>query len=429
MALKPPLGCSIVRVGGETPGKRLARKGVEAQSTCLFMKAFWDRVANRLDKIDPVRVRGYFHDLCRESSLLWSVFQSVSEAIFVIDREGRIVFLNEAARETLGISRRNPLSKPLLAYIADHRLFELLEKGLREQNRVIDQEIETRHPKQRVLKVNMLPYKLDEGGEFGTILILRDVTAEKHRQAESFQSEKLDALATLAAGVAHEIGNPLNSLALHMQLMEREIQHLSKKSRQNLMETLEVAKGEINRLDEIVRRFLGAIRPHQPDYKEANINTIVESVLDFMYFEVSGQDIAIEKQYDSRIPLVMMDEAEMKQAFFNIIKNAIQAMPRGGVLRVSTGLRGSRVEVSFSDNGVGIPKDKLRRVFDPYYTTKEGGSGLGLMIVHKIIKDHAGAVELTSEEGEGTTVTVALPLHGKETRLLKDTSGAPGQKK
>lgn len=386
------------------------------------MKGFWERVADRLDKIDSGSVQGYFHDLCRETSLLWSIFQSVSEGIVVIDAERRIMFLNEAAREILGISRRNPLSRPLLGDIADPRLFEFLDRELRVQNRVVDREIKARHPKQMILSVNILPYSLDEGEACGTILIFRDVTAEKHRQAESFRSEKLDALVTLAAGVAHEIGNPLNSLAIHLQLMEREIRHLPKKSRRKLTDMLEVAGAEIGRLDEIVRRFLGAIRPGQLDYKEVNFNAVVEGVLDFMYIEISGEGIAIEKQYDSRIPPVMMDESQIKQAFFNIIKNAIQAMPGGGVLRVSTALRDSHVEVKFSDNGAGIPKEKLSRVFDPYYTTKERGSGLGLMIVYKIIKDHAGAVELISKEGEGTTVRVSLPLRGKKTRLLKNST-------
>ena len=388
------------------------------------MKTFWDKVADRLDKIDSARTQGYFQNLCRETGLLWSVFQSVSEAILVLDDEGRIVFLNAAAREILGISHKNPVSRPVLGYVADPRLSELFEKALGDRRTVVDQEVESRHPKHMVLKVKMAPYRLDEGRPFGTLVVLRDMTAEKHRQSESFQSEKLDALVTLAAWVAHEIGNPLNSLAIHMQLLEREIRRLPRKTRDKLMGTFEVAKSEIGRLDDIVRRFLGAIRPAQPDYKEVNVNNLVESVLDFMYFEISGQGIAIEKHYDSRVPPAMMDEAQIRQAFFNIIKNAIQAMPRGGVLRVSTSLRDSRVEVKFSDNGVGIPKDKLNKVFEPFYTTKEHGSGLGLMIVYKIIKDHAGTVELTSEEAKGTTVSVSLPIHGKETKLLKDSSAS-----
>jgi len=386
------------------------------------MKSFWSRVADRLDKIDSTQVQNYFQDLCRETSLLWSILQSVSDGILVVDHEGRTMFLNDAARETLGISQRNLVSKPLLDCTADSRLSALFEESLLDQKMVIDREVEARHPKHMILKVNVVPYRVDEGQPLGAIVILRDITAEKHRQAESFQSEKLEALVTLAAGVAHEIGNPLNSLTIHMQLMEREIQHLPKKSRRKLTDTLEVAKSEIKRLDEIVRRFLGAIRPTQLHYKEVNINNLVESVLDFMYFEISEQDIAIEKEYDSRIPLALMDEDQVKQAFFNIIKNAIQAMPRGGVLRATTALRDSHVVVTFSDTGMGVPEDKLNRVFDPFYTTKEGGSGLGLMMVYKMVKDHSGTVELNSREGQGTTVTVSLPIHGKKTRLLKNSS-------
>lgn len=398
------------------------------------MRKFWSRVADRLDRIGSAQVQGYFQDLCRETALLWSILQSVSEGILVVDREGRIRFLNDAAREILGVSQKNPVSKPLLQNIADPSLFGLFETSLRDRSLVIDKEVEVRHPKQMAVRVNVLPYRLDEGQPPGTIVILRDVTAERSRQLESFQSEKLEALVTLAAGVAHEIGNPLNSLSIHMQLMEREVQRLQKKNRlqartpalrdlQRLSDTLEIAKSEVRRLDDTVRRFLGAIRPSQLRHKEANINNLVESVLDFMYFEISQQDIAIEKEYDRRIPLIMVDEDQIKQAFFNIIKNAIQAMPTGGVLRTTTRLRDSQVEVTFSDTGVGVPKEKINRVFEPFYTTKEGGSGLGLMMVYRIIKDHAGTLTFTSEEGKGTKVTVSLPLHGKETRLLQDATG------
>ncbi|MDP2897572.1 MAG: ATP-binding protein, partial [bacterium] len=391
------------------------------------MTKFWSRVADRLDRIGSAQVQGYFQDLCRETALLWSILQSVSEGIVVVDREGRIRFLNDAAREILGVSQKNPVSKPLLRNIADPSLFGLFETSLRDRSLVIDKEVEVRHPKQMAVRVNVLPYRLDEGQPPGTIVILRDVTAERSRQLESFQSEKLEALVTLAAGVAHEIGNPLNSLSIHMQLMEREVQRLQKKNRlqartpalrdlQRLSDTLEIAKSEVRRLDDTVRRFLGAIRPSQLRHREANINNLVESVLDFMYFEISQQDIAIEKEYDRRIPLIMVDEDQIKQAFFNIIKNAIQAMPAGGVLRTTTRLRDSQVEVTFSDTGVGVPKEKINRVFEPFYTTKEGGSGLGLMMVYRIIKDHAGTLTFTSEEGKGTKVTVSLPLHGKETR-------------
>jgi two-component system, sporulation sensor kinase E len=386
------------------------------------MKNFWNRVADRLDRIGPAQVHGYFENLCRETALLSSILESVSDGILVVDHKGRILFLNDAAGETLGISHRSLVSKRLLDHTADPELSRLFEESLRDQKAVIDRDVEARHPKRMILRVNVMPYRVGDSQPPGTIVILRDITAEKHRQAESFQSEKLEALVTLAAGVAHEIGNPLNSLAIHMQLMEREIQHLPKKSRQKLTETLEVAKNEIKRLDDILRRFLGAIRPTQLHYKEVNINNLVESVLDFMYFEISEQDIAIEKEYDSRVPLALMDEDQIKQAFFNIIKNAIQAMPRGGVLRATTSLRDSHVVVTFSDTGVGVPEDKLNRVFEPFYTTKEGGSGLGLMMVYKIVKDHSGTVELTSQKGQGTTVTVSLPIHGKKTRLLRDSS-------
>jgi len=162
------------------------------------------------------------------------------------------------------------------------------------------------------------------------------------------------------------------------------------------------------------------VRPSKLDTKPVQINALLEDLLEFAYYEIAGQEIGIEKHYDPAIPAVLMDEAQIKQACLNIIKNAVQAMPDGGLLTVTTELKGDEMLIGFADTGAGIPRERLGRIFDPFYTTKDRGSGLGLMIVHKIITDHDGRIDVESEPARGTRVTLTLPLVRSERRLIED---------
>ena len=384
------------------------------------MKTFWAKFLERFGKIDRERMQKYLTRLSNEKGLLQSIFQNLSEAMLVIDKERKVRFINDAAKELLGISGINPINKPLIKYLADMELLKLFQSKDIDSETIINTEIEVHHPKYMLLKMNLLPYRTDTDVE-GVIVVMNDITSEKKRQMENFQSEKLGALSTLAAGVAHEIGNPLNSLGIHMQLMEREIEELPRGTRKkNLTNLVNISKGEVERLDQIIRQFLGAIRPSKINYEEININQLLENLLDFMYYEISEHHIAIEKNYGSKIPPAMLDEAQIRQAFFNVIKNAIQAMPNGGVLKVTTELKNDEIYISFSDTGRGISKERINKIFDPYFTTKDRGSGLGLMIVYKIVKDHSGRIEVTSQPNKGTTITIILPVFERKIRMIPD---------
>jgi signal transduction histidine kinase len=250
---------------------------------------------------------------------------------------------------------------------------------------------------------------------------MNDITAEKKRQMDSFQSEKLGALSTLAAGIAHEIGNPLNSIGIHMQLMEKDIKNVKDtKAKQRLAQYVKSAKAEVGRLDKMIRTFLTAVRPSSLNLAEHNVNHILENVLDFLYYEISEKNIAIEKNYSQKLPLIPLDEEQIRQAFFNIIKNAVEAMPNGGQLSVSTGADKDEMHVIFADTGIGITDENLPKIFDPYFTTKQKGSGLGLMIVRKIINDHSGRIEVESRTGKGTKVRIFLPVGRRVTKMIQD---------
>jgi len=250
-------------------------------------------------------------------------------------------------------------------------------------------------------------------------VILRDISREREHEAHTLESEKLNAITLLAAGVAHEIGNPLNSLNIHLQLLDREAKQLPVEHGQHLGELLDIARDEVSRLDKIISQFLQAIRPVQPRFECAKIPEILENTLKVMKREIEDRDILVEVNRSDHLPTAHVDKGQMKQAFFNIIKNAVQSMPHGGLLAITLSSTDRFVAISFKDSGPGISPDQLGKIFEAYHTTKSSGSGLGLMIVQRIVRDHGGEIEVHSEPGSGTTFTLFLPRDKRRIRLLK----------
>jgi two-component system, sporulation sensor kinase E len=381
--------------------------------------AFLDKLIERLDRIDPGSLQTHFLRLAQEKGSLETVFHAVREGLIVLDADGRMTFANHAAEKLLGFSLATAAGQPIRKYLREIEWDRVLHLDEREWSRMVSREIEITYPVHRFLDFYVVPLPAATPEENSAVVILRDVTRDRAHEAQTLESERLNALTLLAASVAHEIGNPLNSLNIHLQLIERELGDLPAGKQEGLRELLDIARKEVGRLDQIITQFLRAIRPTKPNLARALVQDVLKDTLEFLQHEIRDRDVLVEVESPEPLPPIQLDPAQIRQAFFNIIRNAIQAMPNGGLLKISLAEGDRFLSISFKDTGPGIPPEELGSLFEPYHTTKAEGSGLGLMIVQRILRDHGGQIEVHSEPRVGTTFTLYLPRDEQRIRLLR----------
>lgn len=373
-----------------------------------------DRVLGRIDQLDEPNLHNLVQRLARERATLEAVFNTLQEGVLVIDAEGVIEYANDAAARLIG------LKEPAVG-VSLWRLVPGLRDSLATESAaapLITREFELSYPAPRLVRLYMVPFADDETGGRHAI-ILSDITADRKSTAELIENEKISSILLLAAGVAHELGNPLNSLTIHLQLIDRKLKKLkASKETRSLEDSIKICRDEVTRLDGIIKNFLEAIRPRTPDLSETYLPSVVEEVLHFQARELADRGVAVEVEIPTGTPVIMGDRDQLKQVFFNLIKNAMEAMQPGGRLSLKLRADDDSVYVAIADTGTGIRTEDLAKLFQPYHTTKVSGHGLGLMIVQRIVRDHGGHVGIESKEGVGTVVTLQFPQRHRRVRML-----------
>ena len=341
---------------------------------------------------------------------------SLQDAIIVVDPGGRVRSVNQAAEELTGLSAQPLSGRPFEQAFSNHRpLRELVRKTL-ESGRThtdFDARLTRLDGSQVAVSANASLISDANGEALGVVLALREQTRIRELEERLSRSDRLAALGTVAAGVAHEIRNPLAGLRGAAQLLEGERNFPAA-----FKEYTSVIIKEVDRLAAIVETLLSFASPRAPVLRPCNLHEILDSVLFLEQVPLRACGVMVHRQYDPQLPEILADPAEIRQLFLNLIRNGVEAMPGGGELtlrtryeRSSQRCRGLSVAVTeIIDQGGGIDPAIERHLFTPFFTTKKGGTGLGLAICLRIVEDHGGAMEAASQPGKGSSFHVLLPL-------------------
>lgn len=382
------------------------------------MSRFIKKALEKVHRLDKSQLEDFLRDVVAENELYETAFASMANGLVVCSRDHQILFHNKAAERLLPLHHQELPEKLLWTVIKDPDVAGFLQAALERHETISNREFtldSSAGP--RILSFSLLPLVKD-GQIQGNILGVQDVTDRKGREARLRRAESLASLTTLAAGVAHEIKNPLGSIGIHLQLIQKALAAFPEAKTPMITKGLDVIAEEVERLNGIVVDFLFAVRPMDTVLTAGSLNKVVTDLLEFLQYELREAKVEALLDLDSGDDTIQMDERFLKQALLNMVKNSMHAMPDGGRLTITTLVQKDQVQLSVTDTGQGIPEELMEKIFEPYFTTKSFGSGLGLTLVYKIVKEHGADIQVASKVGAGTTITLIFPVHPKETPLL-----------
>ena len=385
---------------------------------------FFDKFLKNFDKVSDNEKKRIFErlsDLCYSQN---TIIENLEEGIISIDINGIIQGINKKACFLFSIPR-NSENEPLSKYLSETETGKIILELIKENDS--NTKLLKDDDNKRILQINIFPLG-DSGRIIGTLIKAFDITQTYENSQKLKRAEQLASLTTLAAGVAHEIKNPLGSISIYIQLIEKIIKKNIDNSSQCFLELKDycaIIKEEIGRLEDTINSFLFSVRKLELNLEEININSLILSTVDFLKYEIENNNINIEIKFDRDNLIMRIDEKYIKQSLINIIQNAIDSILEKAEIKNKKEIQiklktiDNYALIIVKDNGIGIKEDMLPKIFEPYFTTKRHGTGLGLTNVARIIEAHNGNINIESEYNKGAEVIIKLPLLQENQKFLK----------
>ena len=353
-----------------------------------------------------------------------NILESIPTGVLTVNPNGVITVINPTAEAVLKRSAADLLGNSYeTVFTEGETIRAVLEGALRHHQHVSQKDLpyESQDRTVHTIRVSTAMLTGDDAEPAGVILQAQDVTDWLALEQRVRVADKLAALHTLSAGVAHELRNPLSAMDLNLHLLEEELREHASLPEQGAR-YLHVLNAECHRLSVILDNFMKFARPGSVGLHEVNISDLIEHIMALMQFEAEERAIRLEQAVDEPLPSVLGDETAISQVLVNVVVNAFHAMPNGGLCRVAAEARQANdtrwLVVSVKDTGIGIKKEELVRVFEPFYSTKSSGTGLGLAIAYRIMEDHGGTIQVSSTLGIGTTTVLTFPVAAEKAQSL-----------
>ena len=386
------------------------------------MSQFVKKASSKIEKLSSEEILRIIDAQTNDLKIRNYILDNSMSGCLMLDMSGTVMYLNASLSNLIGLyPRKKYLDVNVSKVVTDQDIVKFVRSFIRSDKPSNEEFFEVDDPVHGQRSISCMASKVADPK--AVLFVFRDMTFFNRFKEEFRKNESLAQMTTMAAGVAHEIKNPLASISIYLQLMDKMMEKNGSMTRAEAKKYLDVVSEEVDRINKIAVDFLFAVKPMKVNLAICNVNDIVKKTVDVIKAELKEKGISLKMHLAVSLPKVLADSTLIQQSILNLVKNAIQAMPEGKKdpeISISTFIEGDMVKISVADNGCGMTEEQMSKIFEPYYTTKSSGTGLGLTVLFKIMKQHEGDVTVRSTPGAGSEFTLQIPVPSSERFRLTD---------
>ena len=390
------------------------------------MSQFVKKASSKIEKLSNEEILRIIETQTNDLKIRNYILDNSIEGSLMLDGSDNVIYLNATLSNLITLYPRKKYTDVNVSkVIADSDMVTFIRKFRKSGKDTMEEYFQVSDPVHGQRSVICIASRVSEIKAL--LFVFRDMTFFNRFKEEFRKNESLAQMTTMAAGVAHEIKNPLASISIYLQLMDKMMEKNGSMTREEAKKYLDVVSEEVDRINKIAVDFLFAVKPMKVNLAICNVNDIVKKTVSVVSAELKEKGIAFKQHLAVSLPKVLADSSLIQQSILNLINNAMQAMPedrKDPAITVSTFMENDMVKISVADNGCGMTEEQMSKIFEPYYTTKSSGTGLGLTVLFKIMKQHEGDVTVSSTPGVGSEFTLQIPVPSSERFRLTDDGRA-----